>query len=135
MSRITVTGRAGADAELRFTPNGKTVAEIRLAETHRRRDDAGVWSDDGTTWYRVTLWGQRAEHVADVIRKGALLVVTGDLRVREFEAKDGTRGRSVEIVADEIGIVPIAGAGGARPRHGGQAAPAEDPWANGGAGW
>lgn len=130
MSRVTLTGRAGADIELRFAPSGVAVGKTRVAESHRRKVN-GEWQDDGTSWYDVTLFGKKAEDAADVVRKGALLVITGDLRIRDYEARDGQKGRAVEIVADEVGVVPIAGAGGARPRHGGQQAP-EDPWAKDG---
>ena len=134
MARVTVTGRAGADIEIRFASSGVAVGKTRVAESHRRKVN-GAWEDDGTSWYDVVIFGKRAEDAADVVRKGTLLVVTGDLRIRDYEARDGSKGRAVEIVADEVGVVPVAGAGGARPRRGGPAAP-EDPWAkDGGPGW
>ena len=133
MSRITVTGRAGADLELRFAPSGVAVGKVRVAEKHQRKVN-GAWEDDGTSWYDVVIFGKKAEDAADVVRKGSLLVVTGDLRIRDYEGRNGQKGRAVEIVADEVGVVPTAGAGGARPRHGGPAA-AEDPWAKDGGQW
>lgn len=144
MARTTVTGRAGSDVELRFTPSGVAVGTVNVAEQHRKRVD-GEWVDDGTSWYRVTIFGRKAETACDHVRKGALLVVTGDLRVRDYEGRDGTKGRSVEITADEIGVVPAnpAGMRGAHRDRTGYAAPStvqgasklgtnsEDPWASG----
>lgn len=130
MATITVTGRAGADVELRFAPSGVAVGTVNVAESHRKRVD-GEWVDDGTSWYRVTLFGRKAETAVDHVRRGSLVVVTGDLRVRDYDAKDGTRGRSVEITANEIGVIPSnpAGMRGAhRDRTG--SANVEDPWAS-----
>lgn len=132
MSRITLTGHAGADLELRFAPSGVAVGKTRVAESHRRKVN-GEWQDDGTSWYDLVIFGKKAEDAADVVRKGSLLVVTGDLRIRDYEARDGSKGRAVEIVADEVGVVPTAGAGGARPRHSGPAT--QDPWAKDGGQW
>ena len=122
MATVTVTGRAGADAELRFTPQQRPLAQFNLAETHRRRGLSGEWTDDGTSWYRVTVWGKPGERLVEQVRKGALLVVTGDLRIREYETGVG-KGKSAEITATTVGVVPVEGA--SKP-----AANPEDPWAN-----
>lgn len=104
MASVTVTGRAGADPELRFTPNGRPVATVNVAEQHRRNQD-GTWVNDGTSWYRVTVWGKPGEALVEHVRKGALLVVTGDLRVKEYETGTG-KGRAAEITATTVGVVP-----------------------------
>ena len=132
MARVTVTGRASRDLELRFLPSGVAVGTVDIAENHRRKD-GDQWVDDGTSWYQVTIWRAKAEAAAERVRKGDLVMVTGDLRVKEFEGRDGTKGKSVEITADDIAIV-VQPERGARPAR--TAAPAEDPWATqGGPGW
>lgn len=102
MSVITVTGNLVADPELKFTPNGAAVAEFRLAENHRRKQGE-QWVDDGTSFYRVTGWGKLAEAIAAELTKGQLVTVVGDLKVREYERTDGTKGTSVEIKTQRIG--------------------------------
>ena len=131
MATVTLTGRAGADPELRYTPNGSPVATVNVAETHRRRNPAGEWTDDGTSWYRVTVWGKPGEAMVEQVRKGALVVVTGDLRVKEYITDSG-KGRAAEITATSVGVVPAPVQGASK-----LGTNSEDPWANDaqGAGW
>ena len=125
MSTITIRyGRLGQDPELRFTPAGKAVCELSVAENHRRRGESGEWEDDGTTWYRVTLWEDDAEAAAGAFRKGDRVTVTGELRTREFERRDGTRGLAVEIGRAVVGGLPV---GDRKPS--GRQRPVDDPWA------
>lgn len=100
---ITLAGNLAADPDLRFTPNGNPVAELRLAVTPRRREPDGTWVDGDTSWYRVTCWRQLAEHAADTLAKGARVLVTGRLRIRQFETEDGRRGQVAEVEADDLG--------------------------------
>lgn len=100
MTTITIVGRAVQDCELRFTSSGKAVAEINLADNHRKRD-GDEWVDDGTTFYRVTAWDHLAQECADKIRSGERVIIVGDLRNREYE-KDGEKRRSLEIRAYEV---------------------------------
>lgn len=106
MSHITVEGRLGAEPELKFTPNGRAVVNFPLAEQHRKQDQSGQWVDDSTSWYRVAAWGKTAENLADALRKGQPVVVTGDLKIAEFETRDGGKGRSAEITARTVGAIP-----------------------------
>src|SRR5690625_7425284 len=97
MADITLTGNTAAAPELRYTPNGRAVATFSVAENHRRKvgDD---WQDDGTTWWRITVWGQHAETLAETLGKGQRVLVIGTVRSREWE-KDGEQRTSY----DEIG--------------------------------
>ena len=127
MSEVTIRyGRLGQDAEVRFTPAGKAVCELSVADNHRRKGSSGEWEDDGTTWYRVTLWEQDAEDAA-TLRKGDRVVVTGELRSRAFEKRDGTQGVSLEVSRAVVGKRPA----GERTARG---VPVDDPWATGGGG-
>src|SRR5699024_12815714 len=105
MSNVTVIGTIN-DPELRITQSGKPVHGFNLAQTHRKKDQAGEWQDDGTTWRKVTVWDQKGEHLAEHLAKGMRVIVTGEERIREFEKKDGSRGQSLELNAREVGIVP-----------------------------
>ena len=90
-SKVMIIGNLGRDPEMRYTPNGRQVTEFSVAVTHRGRDQAtGEWADLGTDWFRVTVWGDRAERAAEDFRKGNRVFVEGRFRTREYDAKDGT---------------------------------------------
>lgn len=122
MSDITTVGNVGEPA-LKFTPQGKPVLEFSLAENHSKKNAQGGWDEDGTTWRRVTIWDKKAETLAEVLKKGDRVIVTGPERLREYTAKDGTQGKSLEINARDIGIIPRAQQNGTQQASGG--------WGNG----
>ncbi len=102
-SKVMIIGNLGRDPEMRYTPNGRPVTEFSVAVTHRGRDaQTGEWADLGTDWFRVTVWGDRAERTAEEFRKGNRVFVEGRFRTREYEAKDGTKRTSLEITADNV---------------------------------
>ena len=105
MSNVTVIGTIN-DPELRFTQSGKPVLGFSLAQNHRKKDQAGEWQDDGTTWRKVTVWDKKGEVLAEHLAKGMRVIVTGEERIREFEKKDGSKGQSLELNARDVGIVP-----------------------------
>lgn len=102
---LTVVGNVGSDPELRFTPSGQAVANFSLCQTPRTFDkQTNEWTDGEPNWFRVNVWQQMAEHVAESVTKGMRLVVTGKLVIRKYETSDGTKGTSVELTADEVGV-------------------------------
>lgn len=133
MSDATVVGNIG-EPTLKFTPSGKAVLEFSLAENHSKKNQQGGWDDDGTTWRRVSIWDKKADALAEVLKKGDRVIVTGQERMREWEGKDGAAGKTLEINARDIGIIPRAQQntqqGG---QYSNQQAAASDPWGNGGA--
>src|SRR5690606_10280874 len=68
----------------------------------------GTWEDDGTTWRKVAVWERSAEVLADALEQGQRVIVVGQERLREFDAKDGSKGKSLELTAKHVGIVPKA---------------------------
>ena len=110
MADITVVGNI-TNPELKFTNNGKAVLNFSLAENHRRNNN-GTWEDDGTTWRKVAVWERAAEVLADALEQGKRVIVVGQERLREFDAKDGSKVMSVELTASHVGIVPNAPQGG-----------------------
>src|SRR3954468_12003406 len=102
-AKVMIIGNLGRDPEMRYTPNGRPVTEFSVAVSHRSRDDAtGEWKDDQTDWYRVTVWGERAERTAEQFRKGNKVFVEGRFRTREFEGKDGQKRISLDVTADNV---------------------------------
>jgi single-strand DNA-binding protein len=131
-SKVMIIGNLGRDPEMRYTPNGRQVTEFSVAVTHRGRDpQSGEWADQGTDWFRVTIWGDRAERAAEQFRKGNRVFVEGRFRTREYDAKDGTHRTSLEITADNVIALerPSQNDDG---EFAAAAAPARTPAANGG---
>ena len=123
---ITITGRLGADVDLRFTQSGKAVANLRLAHS-RRKQVNGTWEDDGPTlWLDVTVWEGRAERIAETAHKGDELLVTGALTVREHEGKQywGIASEAVAVIRANGATSTVAAAAS------GYAPVQADPWAN-----
>ena len=101
---ITLVGNLTRDPELRFTPSGAAVADFTVASTARTFDrQTNEWKDGDTLFIRCSAWRQLAENVAGSLQKGTRVIVTGALKVREYERQDGGRGTSVEMTVDEVG--------------------------------
>jgi single-strand DNA-binding protein len=98
----TVAGNLTDDPELRFTPNGHAVANFRLAVTSRVRE-GDAWKDGDTSFFRVNVWRQQAENVAESVAKGNRVIVSGRLKSRAWETPQGDKRSIVEIDADEVG--------------------------------
>jgi len=96
MSQVTVMGNLGRDAKLRSTQSGDSVCNFSLcANVRKGRDDVPVW-------YDCTLWGKRAEAIAQYLTKGTIVCVTGQLVPREYEGKDNTTRHSLDIDVREL---------------------------------
>src|SRR4051794_19157936 len=101
---ITVIGNLTDDPELKFTPSGAAVANFTVASTPRTLDrQTNEWKDGDALFIRCAAWRQLAENVAESLQKGQQVIVTGALKVRNYERQDGSRGTSVELNVDEIG--------------------------------
>ena len=100
----TLTGNLTADPELRFTPSGATVANFTVAATSRTFDKTtNQWRDGEALFLRCTLWRQPAENLAESLRRGDRVIVTGRLRQRSFETREGDKRTTIELDVDEIG--------------------------------
>lgn len=101
---ITVVGNLTADPELRFTPSGAAVANFTVASTPRTYDrQSGEWKDGEALFLRCNIWREAAENVAESLTRGARVVVTGRLKQRSFETREGEKRTVVEVEVDEIG--------------------------------
>lgn len=139
---ITIVGNAVADPELRFTPSGAAVANFTVASTPRTYDkQQDKWVDGETLFMRCSVWREAAENVAESIHRGARLIVTGRLKSRSYETKEGEKRTVVELDVDEVGPslryasakVTKAERGGSGGGFGGQGGfQQQDPWATGG---
>ena len=101
---ITVIGNLTDDPELRFTPSGAAVAKFRVASTPRFLDkQTNEWKDGEPLFLACNLWRQAAENVAESLQRGARVIVTGRLRQRSYETREGEKRTVMELEVDEIG--------------------------------
>jgi single-strand DNA-binding protein len=157
---ITVIGNLTNDPELRFTPSGAAVASFTVASTPRMLDKAtNEWKDGDALFLRCSVWRQAAENVAESLQRGVRVVVTGRLKQRSFETKEGEKRTVVELDVDEVGpslkyatakVTKASRGGGGNGYSSGSGSPqsassggssgSDDPWASapaggGGGGW
>src|SRR6266498_2660619 len=163
-TQITIAGNLVDDPELRFTPSGQPVAKFRVASTPRFRDNStGEWKDGDSLFLTCNVWRQAAENVAESLTRGMRVIVSGRLRQRSYETKDGEKRTVYEVEVDDVGpslrnasakvnrVARSGGAGGGggyggqgggggaasgRPSggQGGQGGGEADPWAAEGSG-
>jgi single-strand DNA-binding protein len=99
-----VVGNLTADPELRFTPSGAAVANFTVASTPRNFDrQSGEWKDGDALFMRCNVWRQAAENVAETLTRGMRVMVSGRLRQRSFETREGEKRTVVELEVDEVG--------------------------------
>ena len=163
-TQITIAGNLVEDPELRFTPAGQPVARFRVASTPRFRDNAtGEWKDGDSLFLTCNVWRQAAENVAESLTRGMRVIVSGRLRQRSYETKEGEKRTVYEVEVDDVGpslrnasakvnrVARSGGDGGYSGGQGGQGGPAvsaaraaagqaaaraaaeADPWASDGA--
>ncbi len=150
---ITVVGNLTADPELRFTPSGAAVANFTVASTPRIFDrQSSEWKDGEALFLRCNIWREAAENVAESLTRGSRVIVTGRLKQRSFETREGEKRTVFEVEVDEIGpslryaTAKVnkasrsggggggfggGGGGGGGSRQGSapaSSAPADDPW-------
>lgn len=134
MADITFTGNVGADAELRYTPNGAPVLNFRVCDSKSRKRDDGTWETISETWFNVSLFGAAAEAQQHEVKKGARVRVAGDFYTREYEGRNGP-GVSNDVLAVGVKVLPSRktdnqGQGGGWDNQK-SAAPSGDAWTGG----
>jgi single-strand DNA-binding protein len=146
---LTIIGNLTGDPELRFTPSGAAVANFTVASTPRQFDrQSNDWKDGETLFMRCSVWRDAAENVAESLQRGSRVLVTGRLKSRSYETKEGEKRTVVELEVDEVGpslryasakVTKTSrgggggfngGGGGGGGYSGGSSGPAQDPWAS-----
>ncbi len=146
---ITVVGNLTDDPELRFTPSGAAVANFTVASTPRTFDrQTNEWKDGEALFLRCSVWRQAAENVAESLTRGARVMVSGRLKQRSFETKEGEKRTVIELDVDEVGpslryaTAKVnktsrgsgggggGGFGGSGSPQGGGSGGSDDPWAS-----
>ena len=151
---ITIIGNLVGDPELRYTPTGQAVATFRVASTPRFMDrQTNEWKDGDSLFLSCNVWRQAAENVAESLQRGMRVIVSGRLRQRSYETREGEKRTVYEIEVDEVGPSlrnasakvtrsSRSGGGGGGGGYGGGSQgqgghggggggrPADDPWAS-----
>ena len=108
-ARVYITGNIGQQPEVRFTQTGTATLNFSIGCTPRRKDrNSDRWEDDGAPlWITVTLWGDEAERLADILHTGDRVSVNGILKRRVYDRRDGGQGESLELVgARDLAVIP-----------------------------
>jgi single-strand DNA-binding protein len=137
---ITVIGNLTADPELRFTPSGAAVANFTVASTPRTFDrQTNEWKDGESLFLNCSVWRQAAENAAESLVRGSRVIVSGRLKARSYETREGEKRTVFEVDVDEVGPslryatakVTKASRGGGGGQSGGYGG-GDDPWSSGG---
>jgi len=101
---ITLIGNLVDDPELRFTPSGAAVASFRVASTPRTYDrQSGEWKDGETLFLSCSAWRQLGENVAESLTRGSRVILSGRLKQRSYETREGEKRTVFEVDVDEVG--------------------------------
>jgi single-strand DNA-binding protein len=102
-TQITIAGNLVDDPELRFAPAAQPVARFRMASVPRYFDKtANEWKDGDGLFLTVNVWRQQAENVTESLQRGTRVIVTGRLKQRSYETKEGDKRTVLEVEADEV---------------------------------
>lgn len=144
---VTVVGNLTNEPELRFTPSGAAVASFTVASSSRVLDKTtNEWKDGETVFMRCSVWRQYAENVAESLTKGTRVIVSGRLKQRSYETREGEKRQVMELEVEDVGPAlryatakvtrtqsqggGFGGGNGGGGGGGGASAPADDPWAS-----
>jgi single-strand DNA-binding protein len=122
LNKVLLLGNLTRTPELRYTPSGMAVADLRLAVNRNYTTQSGEKRKD-TCFLTVVVWGKQAESCREYLDKGSPIFVEGRLQTREWEAKDGQKRTVTEVVAERVQFME-RGKGGAAPA----AVPAAEPF-------
>ena len=103
-NKIIIVGNLGRDPELRYTPQGAAVCSFSMATNEKRRDKSGEMQDT-TTWFKVTLWRERAETAAKYLTKGSPVYIEGRLRIEEWTDRDNNNRYTLDVQATDMQFI------------------------------
>ncbi len=118
INKVELLGRVGTDPEMRYTPNGTAVTNLRLATDRYRRD-----AEDATDWHTVIVWGKTAEAVNTYVQKGQRVYVAGRLVQNTWEGDDGQRRHRTEVHTQEVVFLDSNGNGNGASDYGDEDSP------------
>src|SRR5512140_467873 len=121
VNKVILVGRLGADPDMRYTPSGQGVCEMRVATSESWNDKNGQ-RQERTEWHRIVVWGKRAEVCSKYLSKGRQVYVEGRIQTRSYDDKEGNKKYMTEIIASDVQFL----GGGGKEGGGGRAAGRDD---------
>ena len=123
VNKVILIGHLGADPDMRYTPSGAGVCELRLATSESWKDKNGQ-RQERTEWHRVVVWGKTAEICAKYLAKGRQVFIEGRIQTRSYDDKEGQKRYITEIIANDVQFLSSGrdgggGGGGGGGRRGG----------------
>lgn len=112
VNKVILIGNLGVDPEIRYTPGGNAVANVRIATNESWKDKNSGEKQERTEWHNVVFWGRLAEIVGEYLKKGSSVYVEGRLQTRKWQDKEGNDRYSTEIVANDMQMLGGRGGGG-----------------------
>lgn len=103
---VTLVGNVGQQHDLKYSSSGHAVLKFSVAVRDRVRDGE-QWVDGETTWFDIVCFGYLAEAVSDIKPKGKRVIVQGLIKKNVWEDKNGVKHSNVEVIADEVGVIPF----------------------------
>jgi single-strand DNA-binding protein len=101
LNKCMIIGNLGRDPEMRYTPSGQAVTQFSVATNRNFRDPQGEWQSE-TEWFRVVVWGDQGERVAEYLRKGHKVYVEGRIQTRQWEDQSGAKRYTTELIANRV---------------------------------
>ncbi|MCF2947394.1 single-stranded DNA-binding protein [Paraglaciecola aquimarina] len=127
INKVILVGNLGKDPEVRYTPNGKAVANLTLATSESWKDQSGQIQEK-TEWHRVSIFGKLAEIAGEYLRKGSQVYIEGKMQTRKWQDQQGQDRYTTEVVLDPFnGVMQMLGGKGGQSEGGfqGQQRPAQ----------
>jgi single-strand DNA-binding protein len=119
VNKVILVGNLGKDPEVRYTPDGKAIANLTLATSESWKDQSGQMQER-TEWHRVSIFGKLAEIAGEYLRKGSQVYIEGKLQTRKWTNKEGQDQHTTEIVLDPFnGVMQMLGSKGVSQSEGG----------------
>ena len=133
VNKVILIGNLGSDPEVRYTPEGRPVANFSLATSESWNDRNTGERQERTEWHRLVLWSKLAEIAGQYLKKGAKIYVEGRLQTRSWDDQSGQKRYTTEVVVNDMQMLDSRGEGGGgggysdRPTGGQSAGPAAQP--------
>jgi single-strand DNA-binding protein len=115
VNKVILVGRLGADPDMRYTPSGQGVCELRVATSESWNDKNGQ-RQERTEWHRVVVWGKRAEICSKYLSKGRQVYIEGRIQTRNYDDKEGNKRYITEVIANDVQFLGGGRDGGGREK-------------------
>ena len=136
VNKVILVGNLGADPDMRYTPSGQGVCELRVATSESWNDKNGQ-RQERVEWHRIVVWGKRAEVCSKYLSKGRQVYIEDRIQTRTYDDKDGNKRYITEVIANDVQFLGGGnreGGGGAGGRRDDGPPPSDADFGGGGGG-